>query len=58
MHLFPENKKRNDFGNNFFCVWGGGKRGWGGRETGKNADTMNVETAQSQHKLCENTQER
>ena len=28
MHLFSENKKRNDFGNIFYsscvCVWGGG----------------------------------
>ena len=33
MHLFSENKKRNDFGNSFF------------RERGKIADTMNIETA-------------
>ena len=44
MHLFSENKKRNDFGNSLFlcvcvCVWGGGK------ERGKIADTMNIETA-------------
>ena len=43
MHLFSENKKRNDFGNSFFFVEGGG--GGGGRERGKIADTMNIETA-------------
>ena len=57
MHLFSENKKRNDFGNSFFVfLWGGGGGGGGGgagggggggggRERGKIADVMNIETA-------------
>ena len=42
MHLFSENKKRNDFGNSWF-FFGGGEGG--GRERGKIADIMNTETA-------------
>ena len=46
MHLFSENKKRDDFGNNFFFFFFlGGGGGVGGRERGKIADTMNIETA-------------
>ena len=36
MHLFSENKKRNDFGNSLFFIRGGG--GGGGGEVGREGE--------------------